>query len=126
MKRSQPQPQPDRPTKGQSRGSYKNDVKVQFINAVLAAKKANPNGKVSVASIGCLPEFKITRSTASSWWNTRDSILASVSAAPGLADLRRIYPRKMEILEDALYQAMGEELALGVYFCCFSFLFGLK
>jgi hypothetical protein len=121
MKRSRPQPQPDRLTKGPSRGSYQNDVKVQFINAVFAAMKANPDGKVSIASIGCLPEFKITRSTACSWWNNRDSILAAVAAAPGLADLRRIYPRKMGIVEDALYEAIGEELVLGVYFCCFSF-----
>jgi hypothetical protein len=54
MKRFRPQPQPDRLTKGPSRGTYQNDVKVQFINAVLAAMKANP-AKVSVASIGCLP-----------------------------------------------------------------------
>lgn len=54
-------------------------------------------------------EFGFTSSVASRTWASRDKILAEVRSKPQMLELTRMYPRRLEIVEEALYNAILEE-----------------
>jgi hypothetical protein len=49
-----------------------------------------------------------------SQWNNRLKLWALVKQVPRSGDLTRVYPRRMEIVEEALYRAIKEEVVKGM------------
>jgi hypothetical protein len=102
------------PKETDTRNSYKNSKKVEFINAYKIALGNSKDKKVSFRYVAGQMSLDVHKSTLRSWWVHRDTLCASVKQVPGNGDLTRVYPRRLEIVEEALYRAIKEEVAKGI------------
>jgi hypothetical protein len=100
------------PTETATRNSYKNSVKVEYINAYRVAHALN--SKVTHSHVAGQMSLNVNKNVLRSWWNNREKLCATVKQVPGNGNLTRIYPRKLEIVEEALYRAIKEEVARGM------------
>jgi hypothetical protein len=96
-----------------TRNSYKNSKKVEYINAYKAACE-NSIRRVTHSHVAGQMSLDVNKNTLCRWWNNRVRLWALVKQVPGSGDLTRVYPRRMEIVEEALYRAFKEEVAKGM------------
>lgn len=86
--------------------------RMRFIQAYDEFVKLIPD--LTVSTFASHVDFKYPKSTATRIWRDREGIIACVENNPGRRTLSKIYPRKMETVEQAVYYAILEERSLGM------------
>lgn len=93
------------------RRTYSLELKCRFIKAYDEALKLNAD--TPLTTVAGRQEFLFPRNVASRTWKDREKILALVRQKPRMKELTKIYPRKLEIVEEALYRAIQDEFSKG-------------
>ena len=99
------------PTK-QTRPSFSLDLKVRFIRVYEAELKENPKAKLT--NISNRKEFGFSRSVASTIWKNKNTLFAEFASKPHLGNITRLYPRKLDIVEETLFSIIQEEFSKGI------------
>jgi hypothetical protein len=94
------------------RRTYSLELKCRFIKAYDEALKLN--AETPLTTVAGRQEFLFPRNVASRTWNDREKILAIVRQKPRMKELTKIYPRRLEMVEEALYRAIQDEFSKGL------------
>lgn len=111
-KRAQPEPVQHLLGEKRTRPSFTLELKYRFLETYEAEKADNK--KTTMSLVGARAEFNFTRSVVSDIWRNRVKIRNMMKQKPGTKAITRIYPRRMEIVEEALYRAIIGEVDKGI------------
>jgi hypothetical protein len=86
--------------------------KLRFIREYEKFQKIIP--KLTVTTFASHVDFSLAPSVATKIWREREHIIQHIENTPGRMTLTKMYPRKLEPVERALFYAIQEERALGM------------